>query len=45
MLLMETNTAGNLRSDGSSTARPVSGLIVEGKSSASGPYVTGESRG
>jgi hypothetical protein len=42
MLLIETSTAGNLRRDGSSTARPVSGLISDGKSSASGPYVIGK---
>src|SRR5262245_49113935 len=41
MLLIEASTAGKLRSDGSTAARPVNGLIPDGKSSSSGPYVTG----
>ena len=42
---METSTTGNLSRAGFSTARPVRGLIFDGKSSASGPYVTDERRG
>jgi len=42
---METNTAGRLSNDVSSTARPVNGLMLDGKSFASGPYVMGVSRG
>ena len=42
---METSTAGKSRSEGSRTSRPVSGLIFDGKSSASGPDVTDERRG
>ena len=42
---MDTSTAGSSKSDGSDTASPVSGFIPVGKSSNSGPYVIGESRG
>ena len=45
MLLIETSTAGKSRSAGSSTARPVSGLMPSGKSSSSGPYRMGDPRG
>src|SRR5215510_6051505 len=45
MLLIETSTAGRLRSDSSETTRPVSGFTPDGKFSASGPYVTAKLRG